>query len=354
MLESTFNILAMGKYLLQSILLFCILSCSENKKTKIPDIPSGWELIETPTKASLRGLSPLTEQIVWASGSNGTWMRTLDGGQKWDSGVVTGMDTVDFRDIEAIDANTAIILSAGQPAVIYKTKDGGKNWEKKFQGSPDDFFDGMAFMNKKGYVVGDVVDGKWALLETKNEGDTWRILELSPNGPKGGGSFAASGSGILVDYDNIWFASAGNDSKIYHSSDNGYHWNTYETPIMKDSESQGIFSLAKIGGQVMVGVGGDYLEIDGTGKNFVLSVDGGKTWELGQGQPPSGFRSGVQYFQRFHWLICVGPNGSDFSKDGGENWIRFSDEGFHAVKMDKTSSTIWASGSDGKVAKLIY
>lgn len=344
----------MTKYLLSFFFILGLLSCSESKKSKIPDIPTGWQKMHTPTKASLRGLSPLTEQIVWASGSNGTWMRTLDGGQTWDSGVVAGLDTVDFRDIEAIDANTAIILSAGQPAVIYKTKDGGNSWEKKFQGSSDDFFDGMAFIHTKGYVVGDVVDGKWALLETKNEGDTWRVLELSPNGPKGGGSFAASGSGILVDYGNIWFASAGNASKIYHSSDNGYHWNTYDTPIMQDTESQGIFSLAKIGGQVMVGVGGDYLEIDSTDKNFVLSVDLGKTWRLGNGQPPSGFRSGVQYFQRFHWLVCVGPNGSDFSKDGGENWIRFSDEGFHAVKMDKTSSSIWASGSDGKVAKLVY
>ncbi|WP_373492757.1 WD40/YVTN/BNR-like repeat-containing protein [Aquiflexum sp.] len=344
----------MAKYLFSLFLIFGLLSCSEEKKAKIPEVPSGWQKMDTRTEASLRGLSPLTDQIVWASGSDGTWLRTLNGGETWESGVIAGMDTVDFRDIEAIDANTAIVLSAGQPAVIYKTMDGGNTWEKKFQGTDEDFFDGMAFIHTKGYVVGDVVDGKWALIETKNEGDTWKILELSPDGPKGGGSFAASGSGILVDYDNIWFASAGNASKIYHSSDNGYHWNTFDTPIIQEKDSQGIFSLAKIGGGVMVGVGGDFLKIDGVGKNFVISVDNGKTWRLGEGQAPSGFRSGVQYFQRFHWLICVGPNGSDFSKDGGENWVRFSDEGFHAVKMDKTSTSIWASGSDGVVAKLVY
>jgi hypothetical protein len=105
------------------------------KKVVIPEKPLGWQKIETPTTASLRGLSPLTEQIAWASGSGGTWLRTLDGGETWESGIIDGLDSVDFRDIEGIDANTAIAMASGQPAVIYKTIDGGKTWTEKISGT---------------------------------------------------------------------------------------------------------------------------------------------------------------------------------------------------------------------------
>ena len=342
----------------KSQIIFCIAiliaGCSENKRPKYPEKPLGWEQLITPTKSSLRGLSPLTEKIIWASGSNGTWLRTLDGGLTWDYGIVDGLDSVDFRDIEAIDANTAIVISAGQPAVIYKTNDGGKNWEKKFQGTESDFYDGMAFHKKRGYVIGDVVDGKWILIETKDEGENWSLLELSPSGPQGGGSFAASGSSILVDNDNIWFASAGKNSKIYHSRDNGYTWEVYFAPIIQQEDSHGIFSMTKLGGGIIVAVGGDFQTINENGKNLVISSDQGQTWRSGSGTPPSGYRSGVQYFPRFHWLVTVGPNGTDFSKDGGDNWEKFSNEGFHAVKLDKTSSSLWASGSDGRIARLMH
>jgi photosystem II stability/assembly factor-like uncharacterized protein len=344
----------MRNSLLISLMVILIAGCSENRKPKYPEKPLGWEKLDTPTKSSLRGLSPLTEKIIWASGSNGTWLRTLDGGLTWDYGIVDGLDSVDFRDIEAIDANTAIVISAGQPAVIYKTNDGGKNWEKKFQGTEFDFYDGMAFHKKRGYVIGDVVDGKWILIETRDEGENWSLLELSPSGPPGGGSFAASGSSILVDNENIWFASAGKNSKIYHSRDNGYTWEVYFAPIIQQEDSHGIFSMTKLGGGVIVAVGGDFQTINENGKNLVISADQGQTWRSGSGTPPSGYRSGVQYFPRFHWLVTVGPNGTDFSKDGGDNWEKFSNEGFHAVKLDKTSSSLWASGSDGRIARLMH
>jgi hypothetical protein len=39
---------------------------------------------------------------------------------------VPGYEKMDFRDIEAFDSNTAIIMGITLPAVLLKTKDGGK------------------------------------------------------------------------------------------------------------------------------------------------------------------------------------------------------------------------------------
>jgi photosystem II stability/assembly factor-like uncharacterized protein len=331
-----------------------LLSCGKSKKVVIPDKPTGWQKMETPTKASLRGLSPITEQIVWASGSGGTWLRTLDGGETWESGIIDGLDSVDFRDIEGIDANTAIAMASGQPAVIYKTTDGGKTWIKKYEGPKEAFLDGMTFVKNNGYAIGDVVEEKWMVLETKDMGETWKWMESSPPGPIGGGSFAASGSGILADEDNIWFASAGKDSKIYHSADNGFHWEKYSTPILKNEDSQGIFSVVRIDVDGLLAVGGDFTQADSSSNNSIVSVDKGKTWSLTTGKLPSGYRSGVAFFSRFGWLVTVGPNGSDFSTNRGNDWERFSEDGFHAVKVDRTTTSVWTSGSNGTVARLIY
>lgn len=344
----------MKNYATVFLLLFLLVSCSKSKNTVISEKPLGWDKIESPTTASLRGLSPITEQIVWASGSGGTWLRTLDAGETWESGIIDGLDSVDFRDIEGIDANTAIAMASGQPAVIYKTIDGGKTWEKKYQGPEGAFLDGMAFYKNAGYAIGDVVEGKWMILQTKDLGETWKWMESSPPGPVGGGSFAASGSGILADGDNIWFASAGKDSKIYHSPDNGFHWEKYPTPIVQNEDSQGIFSMVRIDVEGIVAVGGDYAQADLSYNNCMVSLDKGKTWNLIPGKLPSGYRSGIEFYSRFGWLVTVGPNGSDFSTNRGDDWERFSEEGFHAVKIDHTTTSIWASGAKGKIARLVY
>ncbi|MEP1086473.1 hypothetical protein [Algoriphagus sp.] len=71
-------------------------------------------------------------------------------------------------------------------------------------------------------------------------------------------------------------------------------------------------------------------------------------------QAPRGYRSGVVYFPMQKWLIAVGPSGSDYSSDGGIAWEPISDEGFHAVQMGHADGSIWASGINGKIAKLKY
>lgn len=344
-------------FLILSVGLLAFNSCQQKENSVFIERPNGWGIIQTPTQASLRGLSPVTEEIIWASGSNGVWLLTLDGGATWETGVIGGLDTVDFRDIEAFSASTALALSSGQPAVIYKTIDGGKNWVQKFKGPEGAFFDGFDFQkdrNRNGYLIGDPVDGRWMVLKTIDQGETWDILETSPKAFEGEAAFAASGSGIILGTDNIWFASGGSKSRMYNSNDGGSKWTFQDTPMLQGESSQGIYSIARVDYDNMIAVGGDYLQPDFSDKNVILSTDLGKTWSVASGNPPGGYRSGVTYFPLHHWVITVGPNGGDFSNDGGSNWERFSAEGFHSVILDKSQSSVWASGSTGRIAKLKF
>ena len=88
---------------------------------------------------------------------------------------------MDFRDIEAFDANTAYVLSIGEGenSRIYKTTDGGENWKLQFKNTDKKaFFDALAFWDKDtGMAMSDPVDGKYVLIETKDGGKTGNLPE---------------------------------------------------------------------------------------------------------------------------------------------------------------------------------
>ena len=94
-----------------------------------------WQKQTVETDASFRGLSVVSENVIWASGTGGTVIRTTDGGKNWQVLEIPGAEKLDFRDIEAFDENTAYILSigTGENSRIYKTADGGKTWKLQFK-----------------------------------------------------------------------------------------------------------------------------------------------------------------------------------------------------------------------------
>src|SRR5205085_6237 len=87
------------------------------------------------TSSRLQAVSAVNPSVVWASGLDGTFTRTTDGGNTWSSGVVPGAETLQFRDVEAVSDRIAYLMAAGNGADsrIYKTKDGGRTWQLQFQ-----------------------------------------------------------------------------------------------------------------------------------------------------------------------------------------------------------------------------
>lgn len=313
-----------------------------------------WKQVQSPGKASLRGLSPISEQVCWASGSGGTWLKTEDGGASWQTGTVAGLDTVDFRSIHAFDAQTAVAASAGQPAVIYRTEDGGKNWNKVHQEGGEAFFDAIQFIDAlRGYVLGDPIGGKWMILETLDGGRSWHSLAKLPDAVQGEAAFAASSSSLLADSEGLVFATGGTVSRLHRYTFASQSWGVRElTDMLQGEPSQGVFaatSLPGSGGLVLVG--GDYLKPENRIANALL-VLGEVTISTSEG--PSGYRSGVAFLQDKEWVVAVGPGGSDFSTDGAHSWQPFSTSGYHAVKVAPDGKALWASGGQGRLGKLVY
>src|SRR6266545_2425452 len=66
-----------------------------------PHRTPSWQLTPTGVDAGLRGLSPVSSRVAWASGSGGTVIRTVDGGRSWARVSPPDTETLLFRDVEA-------------------------------------------------------------------------------------------------------------------------------------------------------------------------------------------------------------------------------------------------------------
>lgn len=143
------------------------------------------------TTALLIAVSAVSDSIAWASGSGGTWVRTVDGGNTWQAGKVPGADSLQFRDVHAVDANHAWLLSIGNGAAsrVYYTADGGTNWTLQFT-NPDSaaFYDCFGFWDaQRAVAVGDAVAGHTGILTTDDGGLHWNPTPsaTTPTAPDG-------------------------------------------------------------------------------------------------------------------------------------------------------------------------
>ena len=313
-----------------------------------------WQKQNIGTKASLRGLSVVSDKIIWASGTGGTFLKTTDGGRNWTVGNVPGAEKLDFRDVESFDANTAYVLSIGdgESSRIYKTTDGGKSWKLQFQNkNPKAFFDALAFWDSRnGMAMSDPVDGKYVLIATNDGGENWKILDMGnmPGAKPGEAAFAASGTCLITQGKNdVYLVSGGTDARVFRSANRGLSWTVADTPIIKGTPGSGIFSIAMRDRLNGVIVGGNYEKPNEISNNLAFTGDGGKSWIAGKGL--NGYRSGVAYVDR-KTLIAVGSNGSDLSTDGGETWRNLDKENYNAVQAHGKNA-IWAVGANGLVSK---
>jgi photosystem II stability/assembly factor-like uncharacterized protein len=306
-------------------------------------------------ETSIRGLSVVSDQVAWASGSKGWFARTTDGGKTWQWQQPAGFDTLDFRDIEAFSDKKAVAVSAGSPGLVIFTEDGGSSWQVVYRNdSPEIFLDGMDFWDEKtGIIYGDPINRRMQLLKTTDGGRTWsNITDQQPiELEEGEASFAASGTNIRTQPDgHVWIATGGIRSRIFYSADYGSTWTVSNCPIIQGENSTGPFSLAFLDAKTGVAAGGNYLLDTVRIQNLVLTADGGRTWTAPQSNP-YGYRSSVEYLKS-NFLIATGTSGTDVSLDGGNRWTRISLTGYHVVRKAKKGNLVLLAGSEGRISML--
>src|SRR6185503_17307947 len=167
------------------------------------------QLVTSGTNSSLRGLCVVNDNVIWVSGRNGTVGKSLNSGKKWNWMTVKGFENKEFQDIEAFDANTAIIMAVDSPAYILKTVDGGTTWKIVYENKTKGMFlDAIDFCDAaNAIVVGDPINGKTFLAYSSDNGNTWTDFpdEKRPKVDSGEAFFAASGTNIRFFRDGSYY-----------------------------------------------------------------------------------------------------------------------------------------------------
>ena len=353
-----------------------------------------WDLEDSHSTADLRGIDNVGAGVAWASGTNGTVLRTEDGGYLWQTcAIPPGAEHLDFRGIQAFDANTAIVMSSGKgdSSRLYKTTDGCHTWKLVFTNpDKDGFWDALYFdRHQWGWLLGDPVKGTFVLFKSDDKGRTWirqhnKGLRVQTGAQS---AFAASNSTLTAFGGTPNFASGGTAGAFFYSvvevticldcsEENIDHegrldgWEQVAVPVGGRTDSSGVFSIAVRRSadnphvfETLVAVGGDFRLPDRSGDT--ASVCRYETGDIRFARlhcdaaqtPPHGFRSAVAYDAGTKTWITVGPNGTDISTDDGRNWraLHPNPAMYEAPDADRDWNALslpFVVGPHGRIGKL--
>jgi photosystem II stability/assembly factor-like uncharacterized protein len=352
-----------GELVLAACLVLGAQACGRSTADR-PSSGQELELVSSPqasgTEALLQAVSPVTPDVVWASGHEATWLRTTDGGASWSAGVMQDAEDLQFRDVAAFDSSTAYLMSSGTGALsrIYRTDDGGDTWTLQYAADhPDAFLDCMDFWDRdRGLVYGDEVDGVPFILTTEDGGAPWIPVgaEGLPPAQDGEGGFAASGTCLVTGQGGRAWIATGNAerARVLVTGDWGRTWRAVDVPVIS-GPGAGLTTLRMTaeGRGVALGgiIGSDSVWTD----NVAVTDDGGLTWSRAGRPAMSGPSYGSAWVEtaRGPVVVAVGPEGMDWSRDRGGTWQSADTLTYWAVAF-ADAQTGWAVGPGGRVTRL--
>lgn len=318
-----------------------------------------WELESSHTNVDLRGIYSVGGGVAWASGTNGTVLRTQNDGKTWE-GCATppGTEHLDFRGVQASDEHTALVMSSGKGDLsrLYKTTDGCRTWKLLFTNPDEDgFWDAIlhdATLDET-FVLGDPVQGSFMVYWSRGDDDQhwskwWNgDLKAFP----GQAAFAASNSLLIsaAGGRQFSFVTGGSRSELISASER-----SRSSLPFAAGESSGAFSVARGDHEHVVVVGGDYKRPDQREGTTAFSTDGARHFSSSH-TLPGGYRSAVAYDRPHKTFIAVGPNGTDVSRDGGLNWRALRSTPEEAAGSDREWNALslpFVVGPHGRIGRL--
>ncbi|MFT5777934.1 MAG: photosystem II stability/assembly factor-like uncharacterized protein [Crocinitomicaceae bacterium] len=252
-------------------------------------------------------------------------------------------DFVEMRDIERSGSNLIGIQSGDNGKLVLLNTGGGAKIVElpEWKGA---FFDGISFLGKRGFLMGDPMNGKFMLYHSNDGGVSWEPTKASIPAFKGEAGFASSGSNVQVINDSTYvFVSGGEKSYFYKTTDNGNNWKGVVLPYYP-GESSGAFSVHFSSDSIGVIVGGDYQNFDLKLNTAYYTTDGGESWYNAENEP-RGYRACTHESNGIYY--ACGRNGIDFSYDNGINWIPFANGAYYSLGSNETK--LIATTKEGKI-----
>ncbi len=340
------------KYLFVFTLLLALFSC-ETEEKRIPFLTVEIETIYEDS-LSIRAIELIGSNLSFAA--NDGFIGNIDLNTNKVYATNQKYDSI-FPEFRAIAHTTedVFVLSAGNPALLYKTGDSGK-FELVYKEEGENvFYDAMTFWNEtEGIAIGDSMNGCLSVIITRDGGQTWKKQDCSilPEAIEGEGAFAASNTNIKIIGNKTWVATT--NGNILYSENKGKSWEFISTDFVSEESTQGIYSIDFYDENIGFAIGGDYTQPEVANANKAVTKDGGKTWTLIANGKAPGYKSCVQFVpnDKSLGIVALGFTGISYSADMGATWQQLSDEGFYTLRF-KNDSVAYAAGK-GRVSKLTF
>jgi len=292
---------------------------------------SGWTMVDSGLPVGIGvgqisvGMNDNTALWGLAINNDGSiydaFTRSTDGGNTWETGTFNAGNGL--SQLFAFDADVCwAVFNTGADQGLYKTVDGGVNWEKKGDAYGSGSFANVIhfFDDMNGFAQGDPLGGYYELYVTTDGGENWTRID-EPNIPAPtSGEYGITGNYCAVG-DNIWWGT--NQGRIFRSNDKGYTWDVSMT----------VFGAAQVVSSIMFDESNgfafrSYLNL---GIESVLNEtnDGGETW--------TEFNTVGDSYARYFYHIPSTVNtvigsamdptagmGISISEDGGHNWTQIT------------------------------
>lgn len=303
---------------------FMMISCEkkpDNLETN-SNILNGWEITKTKYNFNINpcDLFFINSKIGFVVGYNGDIYKTVNSGESWqkqNSETTLHLFSVYFLNeevgfVSGQAMSGCIDNDCDKGSVFLKTTNGGETWTKKFFENYVNIKSLHFFTESKGLALiytPDVPNSKDCYIaKTEDGGDNWRFINLAIN--------PAYDKFLCVN--NVVFI-AGENQKIYKSTDRGFNWETINTPIPAWNDVRNIFFLDE-----------NFGLIDGVTKIY-KTTDGGLNWNIVD-FPFSSFDVFHFYTESegFNIVTVSAYEGGDFptfkgsqsyqTSDGGRTW----------------------------------
>lgn len=299
-----------------------------------------WEVINSPTSELLRNLSAVDENYVWAAGTNGTIIRTTNGGGNWvllNSGITTAIYDIFFLNR---NLGWAVTFPFDPPYYtrILKTTNSGDSWT--ISQYPQEFaqFRTIHFIDSlNGFLGGSRIE------RTSDGGNTWHSVNIDSN--------AVSNYPVIrfKFYDeNIGYACGGQRDQagvMWRTTDGGFNW--FAAGMSPDE----IFDFHIFDAQNVIALSGDPEWIYPL--ELVRTTNAGIEWTsvptehyalsfaLDFRTPQEGWSASGFFFL--------------FSSDGGNNWDTINTPGQTAIlDLQFVNDTLgFACGQDGALLRYV-
>jgi len=315
-----------------------------------------WELERSVALDSMGAIMAVAAQspgLLVAGGMMGQIATSSDTGKTWSISRVQANDSSHFRAVALPEKGAVFAVSAGQPALIYKSVDTGLTWRITHRDSTGmAFLDALHFFNGvKGMVYGDAIEGASHFLITEDSGESWRRLpEVAFNPPHADDhGFAASNSLISSFGRRVWVASS---DALWHSSNYGDTWTQTPLPHPESwdtAEVAGWMGVQFYDENRGVMVGGDWNQpSNSTGTVLIYNGEWSQCVQcpghVADALYVPGMGGGV--------LLAAGQSGIWQSVDGGINWSLILDEPVYTLSSNALGDVLIAS-SKNQVHRLV-